>query len=93
MRRIELPSFLTGVGGKVADQVLIDEAKHVVVLATVHRNVLDEVDEVASSLGLAACIGAELGETGLQRVEDAVEDALAGRVDVAAEGREGVANV
>ena len=93
MRRVELASFLTGVGGEVADQVLIDEAKHVVVLATVHRDVLDEVDEVASGLGLATCVGAELGEARLQRVEDAVENALAGRVDVAAKGREGVANV
>ena len=93
MRRIELASFLAGIGGEVADQVLIDEAKHVVVLATVHRDVLDEVDEVAGGLGLATCVGAELGETGLQRVEDAVENALAGRVDVAAKGREGVANV
>ena len=93
MRRIELAGFLTGVGGEVADEVLVDEAKDVVVLATVHRDVLDEVNEVASGLGLAPCVGAELGETGLQRVEDAVEDALAGRVDVAAKGREGVANV
>ena len=93
VRRIELACFLTGVGGEVADQVLVDEAKHVVVLATVHRDVLDEVDEVASGLGLAPCVGAELGETGLQRVENAVEDALAGRVDVAAKSRESVANV
>ena len=93
MRRIELAGFLTGVGGEVADEVLVDEAKDVVVLATVHRDVLDEVNEVASGFGLAPCVGAELGETGLQRVEDAVEDALASRVDVAAKGREGVANV
>lgn len=93
MRRIELACFLTGVGGEVADEVLVDEAEHVIVLATVHRDVLDEADEVASGLGLAPCVGAELGETGLQRVEDAVKDALAGRVDVAAKSREGIANV
>lgn len=93
MRRVELAGFLTGVGGEVADEVLVDEAEHVVVLATVHRDVLDEVDEIASGLGLAPCVGAEFGETGLQRVEDAVEDTLAGGIDVAAKGREGVANV
>ena len=93
MRRVELACLLAGVGGEVADEVLVDEAEHVVVLATVHRDVFDEVDEVASGLGLAPCVGAELGETGPQRVEDAVEDALASRVDVAAKGIEGVANV
>lgn len=93
MRRVELAGFLTGVGGEVADKVLVDEAKHVVVLATVHRDVLDEVDEVASGLGLAPCVGAELGEAGLQRVEDAVEDTFAGRIDVAAKSIEGIANV
>ena len=93
VRRVELAGFLAGVGGEVADEILVDEAEHVVVLTTVHRDVLDEVDEVASSLGLAPCVGAELGETGLQRVEDAVEDTLAGGVDVAAKGGEGVANV
>ncbi len=93
VRRIELARFLTGVGGEVADEILVDEAEHVVVLATVHRDVLNEVDEVAGGLGLASCVGTELGETGLQRVEDAIEDALASRVDIAAKGREGVANV
>ena len=93
VRRVELAGFLTSVGGEVADEVLVDEAEHVVVLATVHRDVLDEIDEVAGGLGLAPCVGTELGETGLQRVEDAIEDALASRVDIAAKSREGVANV
>lgn len=93
VRRVELSRFLASVGGEVTDEVLVNEAEYVVVLATVHRDVLDEVDEVASGLGLAPCVSAELGETGPQRVEDAVEDTLAGRVNVAAKGIEGVANV
>ena len=49
MRRIELAGLLTRIGSKVADEVLVDEAEHVVVLATVHRDIFDEVDEVAGS--------------------------------------------
>lgn len=93
VRGVELAGLLAGVGGEVADEVLVDEAQHVVVGPAVHRDVLDEVDEVAGGLGLAARIGAQLGEARLQRVEDAVEDALAGRVDIAAEGGESVAYV
>ena len=93
VRGVELAGLFAGVGGEVADEVLVDEAQHVIVLTAIHRDVLDEVDEVAGCLGLAARIGAQLGEARLQRVEDAVEDALAGRVDVAAKGREGVAHV
>ena len=93
MRRVELAGFLAGVGSEVADEVLVDEAQHVVVGSTVHWDVLDEVDEVTSGLGLAACIGTQLGEASLQRVEDAVEDALACRIDIAAEGGKRVAHV
>lgn len=86
MRRIKLTGLLARIGGEVADEILVDKAKHIVVLAPIHRNVLDEVDEITSSLGPTPCVGAKLGETGLQRVEDAVEDALAGGVDITVKG-------
>ena len=93
VRGVELAGLLAGVGSEIADEVLVDEAEHVVVGPAVHRDVLDEVDEVAGGLGLAPCVGAELGETGLQRVEDAVENALACRVDIATEGGKRVAHI
>lgn len=93
VRCVKLAGFLAGVSGDVADEVLVDEAEHVVVLPAVHRDILDEVDEVASGLGPAWIISSQLGEARLQRVEDAVEDALACRFDVATEGGKRVAHV
>ena len=49
VRGVELAGLLTRIGSKVADEVLVDETEHVVVLATVHRDIFDEVDEVAGS--------------------------------------------
>ena len=60
-RRVELTGLLTRIGSEVANQILIDEAEGVVVLPAVHRNVLDEVDEVASGLATAFLIGTEFG--------------------------------
>ncbi len=48
VRRIELAGFLARIGSKVANQILVDEAQHVIVLAAIHRDILDEVDEIAS---------------------------------------------
>lgn len=93
MRRIELAGFLASVGGKVADEVLVDKAQDVVILTSVHGDVLDEVDEVTRRFGLAARVCSQLGKTGLQRVEDALEHPLASWVDVAVEGTERVMNV
>lgn len=93
VRCVKLAGFLAGVSGDVADEVLVDEAEHVVVLPAVHRDILDEVDEVASGLGPAWIISSQLGEARLQRVEDAVEDTLACRVYIAAKGGKRVAHV
>ena len=93
VRGVELAGLLAGVGGEVADEILVDEAQHVIIGPAVHRDILDEVDEITSGLGLAPCVGAKLGETGLQRVEDFVKDTLACRVDIAAKGGKRVAHV
>ena len=42
MGRVELTGFLSGAGGEVADEVLIDVSEHVVVLFAVGRYVLDK---------------------------------------------------
>ena len=51
VRRIELAGLLTRIGSKVADEVLVDEAEHVVVLATVHRET--RTSEMSKSAPLA----------------------------------------
>ena len=57
-RRVELTGLLTRIGSEVANQIFVNEA---VILPAVHRNVLDEVDEVASGLATAFLIGTEFG--------------------------------
>ena len=52
-----------------------------------------DADEVAGGLGLATRIGTQLGKARLQRVENAVENAFACRIDVVAKGRKRVAHV
>ena len=64
-RRVELTGLLTRIGSEVANQIFVNEAEGIVILPAVHRNVLDEVDEVADSLATTFFIGAEFGQTGL----------------------------
>lgn len=85
MRGVELARLLAGVGGEVADEVLVDEAEDIVVLALVHRDVVDEVQEVADGLGARAVRVAQLGQPGFQRGEHLVEHLPVRRVDVPAE--------
>ena len=93
MRRVELARLLTRVRREIRDEVLVDEAQHVIVLLAPHRDVLDEVDEVTRRLRLGAGIRTQLRKTRLKRVKNAVEDLLASRVNVAAKRGERVANV
>ena len=70
MWSIEFTSFFTGVGCEHTDEVLINEAKHIVALLAVHRDILDELDELTDCLGLRGCAVAELRKTGLECVKD-----------------------
>ena len=67
---VELSGFLSGIGGKLADKVFVDEAEHVVVLTTVHRNVLDERQQVSYRTGLFLVGSTELLQTRLQGFKD-----------------------
>ena len=87
VRRVELPRLFARIGGKHADEVLVDEAKGVVTLAAVHGDVVDEVCEVANSLGARSIGIAQLGKARLERREHAVEDVFMALVHMALECR------
>ena len=86
MRRVELARLLAGIGSKVAYKVFVDVAKHVIVLRTVGRNVLDELYEVLQGACLACRILAKLAQSCLQSLEDTVVDSLVVGADKAVEG-------
>ena len=69
VRRVE-SAVLLRLGGKLLDQVLVDIAEHVVGLRP-GRYLCDEADDIADGLVAAADVLAELGEAGVERVEDA----------------------
>ncbi len=70
MRRIELSCFLSGIGGKLADKIFVDEAEHVVILPTIHRNVLDECQQVCNGTGLFLVGSTEFLQSRLQGFKD-----------------------
>ena len=49
---VELTGFFPGIGGKHANEILIDKAQDIVVLLTVHRDFIDKTNEITDSLGL-----------------------------------------
>ena len=68
VRRVESAVFLR-LGRELLDQVLVDVA-HYVIGARLGRYLRDEVDDVADGLVAAADVLAQLGEAGVERVED-----------------------
>ena len=52
MRSIEFACLLAGIGCKIAYQIFIYIAQHVIVLRTVGRNIPDQLDEVFQGAGL-----------------------------------------
>ena len=88
MGGIELTCLLAGIGSKIANEVFIDVAQHIVVLRTVGRDVLDELDEVFQRTCLAGRILSEFAQTRLQGLEDAVIDRLVVGAHQAVEGVE-----
>ena len=73
---IEFASFLARVGSELRNQILVDVAQHVIILARTHGNGLNEVNEVAHGLRLRAGVIAELAQARLKGDKDAVEHIL-----------------
>ena len=93
VRGVELTRLLAGVCGELADQVFINEAKHIIVLLAVHGNVLDQVDQVADCFRAAGSAVAQLGQSGFQRLEDFVKDLFVIGIDEPAESGKRIGDV
>ena len=72
VRSIEFASLLAGIGSKIAYQIFIYIAQHIIVLRTVGRNIPDQLDEVFQGTGLACRVFPQLAQSCLQTLEDAV---------------------
>lgn len=93
MGRVELPCLLAHIGRKIADQILVDVAEYVVVLLSVHGDIVDELQEAANGLRARPGGVAELGEAGLEGLENLVEDIFVRGLHQAGEGEESVTHV
>ena len=71
---IEFACLLTGIRCKVRNQIFVDEAEDIIILLAVHRNLVDQLDQVADGLRLRFRILTELRQSCLQCVEDSLED-------------------
>ena len=92
-RRVELAGLLACIGGEIADEVLVDETKHVIILTPIHRNVFNEINQISRGLGLASRVGAKFGKSGLQRVENTIEHFPMRRIDIAGERRKRITHI
>ena len=50
VRRIEFTGFLTGIGGKVTDEILINKAENIVVLLAVHGDIFNQLNKFTDCL-------------------------------------------
>lgn len=73
MRRVELARLFTGVGCKVTDEVFIDEAKNIIVLLAIRRNILNQLNQFADHFSLIAGAVTEFAQTSFQCVENFAE--------------------
>ena len=85
MRGVKLARLFAGIGGEHADQIFVDEAKHIITLPAIGGDVLDEMNQIADGLGLPGGGIAELAQAGFQCLKNAFEEALMVRVDEATE--------
>ena len=93
MRRIELARLLPRVRGEHANQILIDETEDVIVLASVHGNVPDEIEECLDGFRLRGRGVAELAQSRFERIENVRENLLVRRRDHPREGRKRIAHI
>ena len=93
VRRVKFARLLACICRKIRNQVFIDKAQHIVVLLAIHRNILDEMEQVADRLCLRVGTIAQLGKPRLQSVEHLVKDFFVRGIDKAAESRKRIANV
>ena len=74
MRGVKLTSFFACIGGKVADQVFVNETQNVVILPAIHRDIFNESEESPDRFGLRTGAVPKFGEPCLQRIKNFVKD-------------------
>ena len=87
VRRVELARFFTRIGSKHANEIFVDKAEHIVALPAIHRDIFDELEQLADSLGLLRGSITKLAQACFKGLENALEKAFVVRVNQAAEGR------
>ena len=93
MRCIKLACFLAGIGRKLLQEILIDKAEHIVVLPAVHRNLVNQMNQIARRLTLHLRIFAELRESHFERLENPLKDFFMRRRNQAVKRRERHAHI
>ena len=88
--RVKLARLFPRIGGKIADEVLVDKTKNVIALLPVHWDIFDEVDQVTDCFRPCAGSLAQFGKPGLEGRKNIVEYLFVRRIDQAAECRKRV---
>ena len=57
---VEFARLLAGIGSKLADKVFVDESQYVIVLLAIHRNILNQLEQIAHSSCLFALSTAQV---------------------------------
>lgn len=65
VRSIELTGLFTSICGKVTDEIFINEAENVIVFFAVHRDILNQLKQVADCLGSCTRSITELRKAGV----------------------------
>ena len=86
MRCIKLSRFLAGIGGKVGNQIFVYEAKYIIVLRGVGRDILDELQQLEYGLGLFGGGASKFAQPCVERMEYLVEYLLVVFVDKTGKG-------
>ena len=90
MRSIKLTCFLSCIGSKLTDKVLIDESKHIVVLSSIHRYILYQRKKITHSTSLLCIRSAQLLQASLQCVEYSRKHLLVSRRYQSCKSRQGI---
>ncbi len=88
--RIELTGLFSCIGSKVADQILIDKAQNIIVLPSVHGNVLNQIKQIPNGLCPGTGAFTQLGQSGKKGLEDVFENTLMRGIDIAVKGIDGI---
>ena len=82
VRGVEFPGLLARIRGELANQIFVDEAQHIVVIASIRRHILDDIQQLRDRLCPRPARLAQVGDLAVERIEDLVKDRLEFRRNV-----------